>query len=71
MKKGTHHSEKSIQKLRFSILHSMSDQRRLNMSLAHMGQVAWNKGKPFSEETRKKMSESAKGKFFLKKREKN
>ncbi len=33
---------------------------RNNMSNAHMGQVAWNKGKRHSPETRAKMSEKAK-----------
>lgn len=38
---------------------------------SHKGQKAWNKGVPFSEETRKKMSESRKGMIFSEEHKKN
>lgn len=43
----------------------MSEEYKIKLSMAHKGQVAWNKGKkckPLSEETKKKISESQKGK---------
>ena len=39
-----------------------SEKARRNMSIAHKGQVPWNKGKKFSEEHKRKLSEAHKGK---------
>lgn len=38
-----------------------SEERRMNISIAHMGQKAWNKGIPMSEEAKIKLSNSKKG----------
>ena len=45
---GKHYSEITIQKLRDS----------------HRGQIAWNKGIPCSEETKRKIGEANKGRRF-------
>lgn len=40
---------------------SVSEESRKRMSKAHKGQPAWNKGKPFSEETRNKIRKALTG----------
>lgn len=39
----------------------MTEEQKKRLSEAHIGQVAWNKGKKSSKETRKKLSEAHKG----------
>lgn len=40
-----------------------TDEHKLNLSISHLGQTPWNKGKRgISEETRRKLSEAHKGK---------
>ena len=42
----------------------MSDESRKRLSEVQMGHKGWNKGIPWSEETKKKISESSKGKII-------
>ena len=42
--------------------HKVSDEARLQMSKSHQGQQSWAKGKTFSEEHRRHLSESKRGK---------
>ena len=74
MKKGSKHTKEARERISLvQIGKKLSKETKRNMSLAHVGQIpwnkglkgvqiAWNKGIPFSEETRKRMSLSAKGK---------
>lgn len=42
--------------------HKVSDESRLQMSKSHQGQQSWAKGKTFSEEHRRRLSEAKRGK---------
>jgi len=53
---GKKHSEATKLKMSKSAKgRIISEETRKKLSEAHKGQVAWNKGKPFSEEIRRKM----------------
>lgn len=41
----------------------LTDEQKKKLSEAHKGKAPWNKGKPMSEETKRKISESNKGKY--------
>ena len=41
-----------------------SEERRKQNSESHKGQISWNKGKPWSDKTKQKMSEAKKGKHW-------
>lgn len=60
---GKKHTEESLNKMR-EAHKNMSEETRRKMSIAKTGYVPWNKGKTgiYSEEQKKKMSESKKGK---------
>lgn len=60
---GKHHSEKTKNKIS-SANTNPSEETRIKMSIAKTGYVPWNKGKTgiYSEEHKKKISESKKGK---------
>ena len=50
-----------IGKAHLGMRHTEESKKRI--SEGHMGQVAWNAGKPWSEESRKKMSDARNGRF--------
>jgi len=68
---GKRHSEETCKKISEKKIGSpawnkgkpFSEEARENMSRAHLGQIAWNKGRTgvYTEEMRKRMSESHKG----------
>lgn len=41
----------------------LTDEHRRKLSESHLGQISWNKGKRFSEESKKKMSDSMRKKY--------
>ncbi len=59
--KGSKHSPETLKKMSdVKIGHIVSEETRAKMSVSRSGKLSWNAGKPWSEEVRKKMSESAK-----------
>lgn len=60
---GKHHSEKTK---RFLSGRVVSDEARKKNSDFHKGKIPWNKGKPWSDEMRVKISKSLQGKPNLK-----